>query len=267
MPRSSLANGAELMLNCTPAAPAGRPASVPPVYCVRASPNPEYATQPGNYAHWLLAHLLPLLGGALALNPMDAPPARGPLPVLGAQLYIKHGGNSVLGSWRPRYAELFGVECATTTARRELGWRGFGCAAHLNVSVPAFAFCRRAFWQVTNVRGVSRYLHAALREPPPPALPRGEPDGPPRVVVLIRQGAEGYRAFAGLRLVCEPEYAERAAREGHLPRAARVECASFDMATPLARMARTVGGPEVLALLSGHGAGLANVPREIAFYL
>ena len=96
----------ELILKCSPR----RPSADAYTYCVQASPNPEFASQPSNYAHWLLAHLFPLL--SFVLNASNHASA----PLHESRLYIAHGGNTVLPMWTPRYAELFEVDCLRSSA-------------------------------------------------------------------------------------------------------------------------------------------------------
>ena len=240
----------ENVMTCTPRLP--RNASV----CVRASPNPEYASQPGNYAHWLLAHTLPLLIGA-----MDLPSADGDPPLLGVHLHIAHGSNTLLPVWAPRYAELFEVACKRGAAQLAADgsssgpWVGLRCDAHLNVSVAAFSFCHRPWWAPQGLQRVSAYLRTRLGLPP--AIQ--DAHARHRILVLHRRSTDGYRAFKGLERSCETGFAEDAARRGVVPARTTIECTSFNMSTPLAVMARMVGAPDALALVSGHGAGLANV--------
>ena len=255
----------ELLLTCSPR----QPQVATTTYCVQASPNPEYASQPGNYAHWLLAHLYPLVSGALGSAPV--------VPDLaGARLVIAHGGNAVLPVWSPRYDELFQVACVRGSSTQALvpqdgsgggggsnHWHGIGCRIHLNVSVPAYSYCRRSWWDSDALQRVARYLRTRLGLPT--AVPRGSPTSTTlpgvrrRIVVLHRISKDGFRGFRGLERACDPSYPAHAIRNGALPPHAMVECTSFNMSTPLVVMARTVGAPDTLALISGHGAGLANV--------
>lgn len=238
------------VLSCTPS---GGNSSGSQTICVQASPNPEYASQPGNYAHWLLAHLFPLLSGALNISNRT---------FVGEQWHIMHGGNTVLPVWAPRYAELFGVTCVRSTDDSSGGQLlGYGCDLRLNVSVAAFAFCRRAFWASDALRQVSAYLRSRLRLP---ALSEASMTGTAfsktsRIVILERRGTDGRRGFVGLERACEPGFDKSAIERGVLTQGMAVECTSFNMSTPLAAMAQAVGSPDVRALISGHGAGLANV--------
>ena len=249
-PRALLTMPRHHVLSCTPS---GGNSSGSQTICVQASPNPEYASQPGNYAHWLLAHLFPLLSGALNISNRT---------FVGEQWHIMHGGNTVLPVWAPRYAELFGVTCVRSTDDSSGGQLlGYGCDLRLNVSVAAFAFCRRAFWASDALRQVSAYLRSRLRLP---ALSEASMTGTAfsktsRIVILERRGTDGRRGFVGLERACEPGFDKSAIERGVLTQGMAVECTSFNMSTPLAAMAQAVGSPDVRALISGHGAGLANV--------
>ena len=268
----------ELVLACTPRQAVPRAST----YCVRASPNPEFASQPGNYAHWLLAHLFPLVGAALAAGGDDG----GSAPLAGSRLYIAHGSNAVLPVWAARYAELFDVGCVRSSeaplaeAEGSGGgsgsgsitsrpWQGLGCHVELNVSVPAYSFCRRRpFWDPSLVTRVARYLRTRLGMDGPPAAAAAAnaeagasttARGGGRIVVLVRRSRDPFRATVGLERACDPVYVSSALQRGVLPAGTSMECTSFNMSTPLVAMARAVGAPDALALLSGHGAGQANV--------
>ena len=222
-------------------------------FCVQASPNPEYSSQKANYAHWLLAHLFPLLRAALTSGDHN---------LVGATLHIGHGGNTVLPVWGARYAELFGVTCTRRIDDASGQLNRLGCNVRLNVSVARYAFCRRAFWNPSALRSVAKYLRARFG-----LLPISVQGGvlaaashpAARIVVLTRRGTDGFRRFSGLDRACEPSFDARAAERGVISHGISIGCVSFNMSTPLAVMATTVGAPEVRALLSGHGAGLANV--------
>ena len=281
MPQRSQARR-ELLIKCTPRKStmtegASSHHSTAATYCVKASPNPEFASQPSNYAHWLLAHLFPLL--SQVLNTEDRS------PIAQSRLYIAHGSNTVLPIWIPRYIELFGFDCSRSSALLaldrlasssvndgEFPWQGLGCQIHLNVSVRMYAFCsRKPFWDKLALKQVARFIRERLgmHTIPFDRSPRTllasnsildiRKSLTRRVVVLLRQSKDGYRSFWGLERACEPAFTDSAISRGVLSEGTHVECAGFNMSTSLKEMAQMVGSPDTVALISGHGAGQANI--------
>jgi len=220
---------------------------------VQASPNPEYASQPSNYAHWLLAHLFPLMSSTLTSDLHEHDLTR-------ANFLISHGANAVLPMWAPRYAELFDASCMRGPDDASGGrFRGYSCNIRLNVSVAAYAFCRRAFWNPDRLRRVSAYLRQRLLLSSQPAFSIMAAENKHRLLILERRGTDGKRGFYGLDRACDAGFGALAVQRGILKEDATVDCSNFNMSMSLAEMARAVGAPGLLALVSGHGAGLANV--------
>ena len=223
-------------LECVP--PADR--NVGSTICVQASPNPEYAVNPSNFAHWLLAHVQPLMAAAHAAGlDMGA--------VWASRLLIAHGHNRVLPIWAPQFAQLMGPGAACrrtasiTFGRNVSMWHGHGCATALEVSVPKYSFCRPKFWVQQSWKMAAsaiatrlRAFAATLQEPSPLAG---------RIVVLTRGSGKRSGNVFGLEAACN---------------LTRVNCITVGQSLPLMRVA-TALGPGTAAIVAGHGAGLANL--------
>ena len=90
------------MLNCSSRAS--------PILCVQSSPNPEFAANPGNFAHFILAHLFPVV------RELDRAGVHDPFR---ATLLLWHGSNRVLPiRWDKTFLELLGPNARCTNDKQ-----------------------------------------------------------------------------------------------------------------------------------------------------
>lgn len=138
------------LLECTPKLP--RSAET---LCVQTSPNPEFAQASNNYAHFMLAQLIPLLGG-LALAGTHNPDR-----LWTAKLLVAPGQNRMTAFWyATKVSELLRTVCRAAPPRNRTvitelhphnqlqplriskGWEPYGCTTMAAVSVPMYEMCR-----------------------------------------------------------------------------------------------------------------------------
>lgn len=165
--------------------------------------NPEFASSPANYAHWMLAHVYPTI---LAIQ--DARP--GLLPTDSVHIYFLirdrlagsgwEDGNIGLLDWADRYRELLAPwEVSFVDDAAHL--RGSD-AQHLRVSVPHLSFCESSYFSRASA------LKAFIRTRPQFSRLNSakEKPGGPRIFVLLRTGAENSSRkidTIGLKEACE----------------------------------------------------------------
>ena len=220
--------------------PGGTDAGSAPKVCVQASPNPEYAVNPSNFAHWLLGHVQPLVAAAHAAG-FNA------TALFESRLVIAHGHNRVLPMWMPQYSQLMGpgATCKRSASivyeHNSSLWHGLGCAHTLEVSVPKFSFCKSQFWLVPSWRVAATELSTRLRTFARIAQTPVELVG--RTVVITRGSGQRAGNVLGLEAACNDT---------------RVRCVNTGPGVPLMRVA-TLLGPGTTAIVAGHGAGLANL--------
>jgi hypothetical protein len=226
-----------------------------PTFCVRASPNPEFASNPGNFAHFWLAHLYPL---AAALQSAGVSEHR----AFRSTLLLFHGRNRVLPKWSKFYSQLLsggaagpsqcisrGVPIATDAERGAT----FGCTLGVRVSVATFQLINRTFYRPASVRYFARATRGALLGHwANSALGKAISSAslPARVVVLLR---DGQRRVLGLSRACDRR-GNGAATRLH---AIDVVCVRPGRYEPLMVAARELGEPRTRAMVGGHGAGLS----------
>ncbi|KAJ8605346.1 hypothetical protein CTAYLR_002409 [Chrysophaeum taylorii] len=229
--------------------------------CVRSAPNPEFASSPSNYAHWMLAHAYPTI---VALRGAEVERVVFPLV---------HGENEGLRLWARQYADLLGwpVEfadeaavvtlaegsfevpfddegaliaacerhdlpasaCAQVRAATTGGTAIPACAVTVSIAVPHLAFCTATHWR--DLASFQDFVRS--RFPPKPMTPR--------VVVLLRADADRDWDVKGLEKACARRWP-----------GVDVSCESFSRATRLREVARALGDARVL--VAPHGAALAN---------
>ena len=235
----------ERLLNCSHSQSQNHP-----VVCVQASPNPEFAANPGNFAHWWMAFVFPLLSA------FNAHPSSSDKSIFRSTLLIWHGNNRVLPKWAPHLEGLLGsgAHCrslsspaivgATQAAARQADYR---CGMQLRLSVPLFSFRNRSFYQPVRWRAFASVLRTQLAvlgaASGPGAAGNTRGAGAGRVVVLLREGASN-RHVEGLDLACG-----RAA----------VVCVRPGAREPLIRTAAALADDTTTALLAGHGAALSLI--------
>ena len=225
------------VLTCTPSSAAQRP-----VHCFQVSPNPEYAQAPSNYAHWLLAHLYPLLAGAYELLGKSIG------QLAGSTIRIGHGENTVLPKFASRYEELWDVTCSSDRMSNSTLLEG--CTAVFQFSLPRYTMCVRDEWRVGAFRShwlaISDHLFALLLK-----AERGSVEPLQRLIVLQRDDSRS-RANSnfGLEGACE---AAAALPGWSMP----CTSARFNHSVPLHSVVSQLG--MATAFLAAHGAGMANV--------
>lgn len=231
-------------LRCSP--PPNQPATPTRTLCVQASPNPEFAKNPSNFAHWLLAHVQPLVAALLTtgINPHN---------IFTSQLLIAHGKNRALPRWTPQYVQFFGAgatctrEVVTFDPNATASFRlGQNCARTVRISVPAYSFCRPQFWTQSAWRRVGSALAAQLHQSTSlsasAAATAATANG--RIVVVTRPPGKE-RHVLGLEAACNLT-------------APLVHCVTLAKSLPLVHVARLFG-PGIGGIVAGHGAAIANV--------
>ena len=232
----------EGLLNCS--------VSASPVYCVQASPNPEFAANPRNFAHFWLAHVFSIANGLNVERPFKS------------TLLLFHGHNRVLPRHASTYVDLLGAgaQCTTssalkavTVAQQEERRRFFRCDQYVqSASVPLFAFRNRSFFSPAPWRRFALAVRSHLWTPP-----SIRHDNLGRIVVLLRATTVklGMRIVEGLPLACDDAWASSALSGLRM----RVDCLRLGPAsTMLSSSARALG--DAVGLLAGHGSGLAMLP-------
>jgi len=130
---------------------------------------------------------------------------------------------------------------------------GFTC---MRIHVPAYSFCHRHFWRAT---ALARFRAAIASQLGASANALLHPT-PMDVLVLLRASSKSKsasgRMFNGLEQACDPKYMYAQATAALL-RGLVLKCVVFTKSTPLALMVSTMR--DATGLVSGHGAGLANV--------
>ena len=231
---------------------------------------------PGNFAHWWLAHLLPLVTSLQAAGVTE--------PFRGTWL-IWHGRNRVLPRWAPLVTELLGgrfagaacvqlaAPAAVGDAARAQRRRAAGCAVSVpSIATHQFAFRNRSFFAATRVRDFSKALRQAMLGSGLALASPGVAAVPLRAVVILRDDARR-RCVHGLERACDARWVADAMRGGVAPlllhkhdayhaRPLEVDCIRLGGGGSqlLTRTAQVMGHPSVVALLGGHGAGLATLP-------
>lgn len=255
----------ERLLNCTSSS-SGNGEKLPNpgrILCVEASPNPEFAANPGNFAHFWMAFMFPFV---ISLREAGVPGAE----IFRSRLLIWHGNNAVLPKWSPQLAGLLGstapARCDSAVRRvnsspTELAMRrsAFGCSVRVRIGVPLFSFRNRSFYHPVRWRAFAAAMRAQLAvvrargEIPAPAAfapsTRLEPAvdalrTPRRAVVLLREGTSN-RHVLGLEAACS------------LP---NVACVRPGPGESLVTVASVLAHPSTRALVAGHGAALALLP-------
>ena len=239
-----------LALRCSPP---NSQTHTPRTLCVQASPNPEFAKNPSNFAHWLLAHVHPLVAALLAADVQ-------PRDIFTSQLLIAHGQNRALPRWVPQFVQFFGPDATCT--KQNLAFeantttdfdRSHNCARTVRISVPVYSFCRPQFWATPAWRRVGSALAAQLHQftslsasaaaaTSMAAAAAAATAG--RIVVVTRPAAKE-RHVLGLQAACNLT-------------TPLVSCVTLSKSLPLAHVARLFG-PGVGGIVAGHGAALANL--------
>lgn len=239
----------ERLLNCSVAHA--------PILCVQASPNPEFASNPSNWAHWLFAHVFPMVTALKAAGVNDT-------QIFSSTVLLWHGRNRVLPKWSSRYAELMSssssvcrptATLAVNTEERSARQRAFGCDVSITISTPLFAFQQPSFYAAAPWRAFARVMRVALRVPPWAHTTNHADAGPRNVLVLLR-GRTPTRAVHGLHRACDASWVATVIRAA----AFRVVCLWPNASQTLTSLARALSDPTTLSLVAGHGAGLANLP-------
>ena len=224
------------------------------VLCIQASPNPEFAANPGNFAHFWMAFVFPLV---LTLKDAGVSEA----DIFRAKLLVWHGNNRVLPKWSPQLVALLGGRnwsrsCASLaspalSSPAELAVRklSFGCSTHVRMTVPLFSFRNRSFYAPVRWRSFSAAIRAQLAAvlgrgdaySPATSLAGGRPA---KVVVLLRESTSNRRVL-GLDAACSRP---------------QVACVRPGPREPLMQTASALARPGTRALIAGHGAALALLP-------
>ena len=204
----------ERLISCRPAA-----LSQSQVICVQAAPNPEYWQAPKNYAHWMLAHLIPLLH-ELNMRGINAEAFQS------SRLHIAHGENPALAAFLPKYAELHGGSCELARShhavtqywirrvkdpRKLMPWKPYKCNVTVSVYVPQYAACHRtAFSHPARWLAAAKLLRDLIRRSCgrsslPNYLATTIVSPVKSVSVLLREKADaGQRgSFEGMHLACD----------------------------------------------------------------
>ena len=258
----------ERMLHCS----SGRNVAA---LCAATSPNPEFAANPGNFAHFWLAHIFPLVDALRTAGVADA-------DLFSSPLLLWHGNNRVLPKWKQQFIALMGGigTCHQNVTRTVNGSAAdaalrasaYRCSVHVRVSVPTFSFRNRSFYKVDKLQAFAaamrsqRGLLGALASSSvldagggvgsssfsssAAAAVEGVARGVlpiPRTVVLLRAGNSGRRVI-GLDVACSR------------PRVVCVRPGPSADATSVADTARALAHPATRSLIAGHGAGLALLP-------
>lgn len=256
MPRT--AGARERVLNCrhavTEAEAGAALRGVTLTTCVHASPNPEFAASPKNFAHFVLAHLFPLVRASREVGVQDP---------FDSNLFLWHGANRIFARWAPSYIDLLGAgaNCSLMLTQRVQTpadllerQREHSCGAFVpTIAVRQWSFRNHSFFEASanDWRYFSHVMRSRfLRTPPPRAV--ASPDARARLVVMLRRGT---RTVEGLEQACNEAWAERALNGLHVS----VHCTTLGNASQaLSRAAHALG--DAVGLVAGHGSGLATLP-------
>jgi hypothetical protein len=185
----------------------------PSTLCVQASPNPEFENTPLNYAHWVIAHLYPLVR-TLGVKHDESATAR---RLQRSRLVVAHGRKLpgvALERWMGLLAELLGANC---THRRAVGnltmavgepssasvaknWQPFRCNESVSFSVALFSACRHAPWKAHRWAPFASTVALLLgrqRTPLPRVLPARS-----RLLVGLRGSDARRGGFTGVEWPC-----------------------------------------------------------------
>jgi len=198
--------------------------------------NDEFRSSPGNYAHWLLAHVYPLVVGlsrmATKVEALD---------------FLVSGPDDGLLLWERKYRELL----APWTLRFLIDGGPRDEASMLRSSVPHLSFCTRDYWREAHALAafVRRRLVSASEE-------EGNNDKK-KIFILLRGTTQGHGGrsgwdVGGLESACVDEKW----LEKWLAAGVDIACGSFSRETSLRAVARRLG--HATAFIAAHGAGLAN---------
>jgi len=219
---------AQRLLNCTPP-------TFERTVCVQASPNPEFANSPNNFAHWWMAHVYPLSAAMQASGTSEA-------HVFRSRLLIRHGNNRVLPKWAAHYLELLGGgACLSQKSVTERRWLA-SCSVVVRVSTPVFSFRNRSFYPAAPWQAFARALRRSPLLSGWPSVSRIHTASAHTVVLLRESGSRGGRTILGLQSACAHATCIRPSAK----------------AATLSQTARTLRAAR--ALLAGHGAALAMLP-------
>ena len=219
---------------------------------MQASPNPEFAASPANFAHFFLAVIFPLVRELAAVGVHD--PFR-------STLLLWHGSNAVFMRWKPAYNDLLGAGAtcklrlthrprdATELLERR---RSFGCDAWVSsIAVKQWSFRNRSFFEPAPWRQFSRTMRRHFLLPPLHGVPTTMPAAR-RIVVMLRERS---RMVNGLSRACDEAWAVRALDGLHV----RVHCLRLGHPSQmLSTAAHALIDAE--AVVAGHGSGLATLP-------
>ena len=212
------------ILSCTPPPTA----NVTGTFCVHASPNPEFANSPSNFAHWFFAHVYPMVA---ALTATGVPA----MQIFRARILIGHGNNRVFPRWSTHYRELLGG--GICHGGRAAQWPA-ACTAEVRIATPIFSFRNRSFYPTLPWRA---FAHALRLSPMLMGHVHAEPRT--RIVVLLREPGSDARQIHGLERACE---------------LSSVTCLWPTRRMPLGHAGAALS--DAGALLAGHGAALAFLP-------
>lgn len=134
------------ILSCTPPPSA----NVTGTFCVQASPNPEFANSPSNFAHWFFAHVYPMVA---ALTATGVPAVQ----IFRARILIGHGNNRVFPRWSTHYRELLGGGICHGGRAALPQWPA-ACTAEVRIATPIFSFRNRSFYPTGPWRSFAHAL-------------------------------------------------------------------------------------------------------------
>lgn len=262
--------------------------------CVKSAPNPEFASSPANYAHWLLAHAYPTVVGLHpALQSFDTAGR-----AVTVEFALVHGENEQLRDWSAQYHDLFAPWQVSfldlgivATFVSDIGETSFQVPLGNNSNVDAVCTGRGlAATDCASLKRATREyaLAHALRELPDtvecsvnvsvhvPHLSFCTQAYWTEVNVFAHFVRDRFRRHVRPHARLAPPRVFILLRSGSTDRKWDVEglgaacssqlpwadlgvdvsCGTFTRATPLSEVARVLGSSRVL--ISAHGAGLAN---------
>ena len=218
--------------------------------CISASPNPEFANNPKNYGHFLLALVFPIF---VAWREQMGDAEFGTAV---QSLLIFHGHNRLATRWWPQWAQITSGRCIGHILRTS--GAAVGCTHRLEISgATKYSFCSKAYWRsqaLAQFAGDFRRLLLGMRRP------SGDTHG---VLVMQRpmprngtttRGAAPLVGARGLHLACESSYAAYAA--AHVTDGAAVSCLHATLATPLRQVLQLLSSAR--GIVGFHGAAMAN---------
>lgn len=231
--------------------------------CATTASNPELRAARGfNYAHLLLAFVYPLL---------MAPEAGALRDGTARELLVAYGkiAMSSFGA-RDHLPRLLGpnVTCQQELVSHEMIQAVCGGDREqvIHVRIPHMAFYNRSYF--SRAHAFADLVSSRLRISRVPLAPSAgcmmhdALPAPMRIVVLLRGNntqpkslETRQRLIHGLHLACDAQYAAAIRQRT----GAQLECASLSAKSTILQNARAIGGERTIALVSGHGAGLANI--------